>query len=364
MDNNRYKILIVDDIEDNLTIVEKVLNSDGYTTKKARDGLTALRLVSEEQYDLVLLDIMMPIMSGIEVCRYMKVDPETAGIPVIFLTANADRETLTKAYSVGGSDYIRKPFFKEELLARVSARLKLRDYEKNLEQKVDERTKEISDTQVKLMHVLGGISEGHSKETYLHVKRVTEFTYKLASLYGMSESQAKMLKNASSLHDIGKLGVRDTILHKEAKLTSKEYKEIQKHVSLGVDMVKHSELPLFKAATIVIEQHHEKYDGTGYPNQLKGEKIHIYGRIVALADVFDALLHKRSYKTSWTLNEVITYIKAMSGKHFDPKLIKIFCDNIDAFLEIYNMKLDKEDMAGKMNSKKRGKIMEWLLGTR
>jgi len=360
MENSKYKILIVDDIEDNLTIVEKVLENGGYTTQKARDGLSALRLVREEEYDLVLLDIMMPVMSGMEVCRYLKVEPKTASIPVIFLTANADRETLTKAYSVGGSDYIRKPFFKEELLARVHTRLKLRDYEKNLEQKVLDRTKEISDTQIKLMHILGGISEGHSKETYLHVKRVTEFTYKLAKLYGMDENEALMLKNASSLHDIGKLGVSDSILHKHSKLSTKEYKAIQEHVIYGVDMLKHSSLPLFKAAVIVVEQHHERYDGEGYPNKLKGDKIHIYGRIVALADVFDALLNKRSYKNVWSLPEVIRYIKDMSGKHFDPALIKIFCDNIDEFLAIYKLKLDKETMDGELNSKKRGSIMQWL----
>ncbi len=358
----KYNILIVDDVADNLVIVEKILISDGYSIEKAVDGLSALRLVNERDFDLILLDIMMPIMSGLDVCRYLKVDPKTASIPVIFLTANADRDTLTKAYSVGGSDYIRKPFFKEELLARVSSRLKLRDYEKNLEQKVELRTKEISDTQVKLMHVLGGISEGHSVETYLHVKRVTEFTYKLAKLYGMDDQEAKMLKDASSLHDIGKLGVRDNILHKRDKLTKKEYKEMQKHVVFGVDMLKYSELPLFKAATIVVNQHHEKYDGTGYPHKLKGTNIHIYGRIVALADVFDALLNKRSYKEKWTQQEVISYIKDMSGKHFDPNLINIFTKNIDVFLNIYDLKPEAEVITTKINSKKRGKIMEWLLG--
>jgi len=362
--NSKYNILIVDDVEDNLTIVQKILQTDGYITTIATDGLSALRLINSNEYDLILLDIMMPIMSGIDVCRHLKVEPKTASIPIIFLTANADRKTLTKAYNVGGSDYIRKPFFKEELLARVSSRLKLRDYEKNLEEKVEQRTQEISDTQVKLMHVLGGISEGHSEETYLHVKRVTEITYKLALLYGMHEEEAKMLKNASSLHDIGKLGIRDTILHKRGILNSKEYREMKKHVSLGVEMLKYSELPLFKTATIVVEQHHEKFDGTGYPHQLKAGQIHIYGRIVALADVFDALTHKRVYKDSWTQGEVLSYLKGMSGKHFDPNLVKIFFDNIDDFLGIYGMKLEKEDLNTKLHSKKRGKIMEWLLGRR
>ena len=361
MNNSKYTILIVDDVRENLLLVENVLANAGYKSKSASDGLTALRLVKEKHYDLILLDIMMPIMGGIETCRYLKVDPTTASIPVIFLTASTDRETLTKAYSVGGSDYIRKPFFKEELLARVAMRIKLRDYEKNLELKVHQRTKEISDTQIQLMHVLGGIAEGHSEDTYRHVKRVSEFTYRLALLYGMDKKEASLLKNAASLHDIGKLGVTDSILHKKSSLDKKEYKEMQKHSSFGADMLKHSKLPLFKTATIVAYQHHEKYDGSGYPNRLIGEDIHIYARIVAIADVFDALLFSRSYKKGWEIEEVLAYLKDMSGKHFDPYLIDTFFKNINIFLKIYNLEIEKIESERGLNKKKRGKIMEWLL---
>jgi len=364
INNSKYNILVVDDVKENLTLVKRILEDSNYKTQSARDGLAALRLVKKYKIDLILLDIMMPIMSGIEVCRYLKVEPSTASIPVIFLTANADKDTLTKAYSVGGSDYIRKPFFKEELLARVNTRLQLRDYEKNLEKKVLERTKEISDTQVQLVNVLGGIAEGHSKETHSHVKRVTLFTYKLALLSGMSKEEAKLLKDASSLHDIGKLGISHTVLHKNGVLTGREYKEMQKHVKLGASMLARSSLPLFKVAKIVVEQHHEKYDGSGYPNKLKGEEIHIYGRIVAIADVFDALSFKRVYKESWTEEEVLVYIRDMSGKHFDPKLIALFFENIDGFLEIYNIQIEKEKLEQSLNMKKRGKIMEWLLKER
>jgi len=364
INNSKYNILVVDDVKDNLTLVKRILEDANYKTQSARDGLSALRLVKKYKIDLILLDIMMPIMSGIEVCRYLKVEPSTASIPVIFLTANADKDTLTKAYSVGGSDYIRKPFFKEELLARVNTRLSLRDYEKNLEQKVTERTKEIADTQVQLMNVLGGIAEGHSKETHSHVKRVTLFTYKLALLCGMSKDEAKLLKDASSLHDIGKLAVSNTVLHKDGVLTKKEYKEMKTHAGLGASMLDHSSLPLFRAAKIVAGEHHEKYDGSGYPKGLKGENIHIYGRIVAIADVFDALSFKRSYKNSWTKEEVLVYIKDMSGKHFDPKLINLFFENIDGFLEIYNIQIQKEKLEQSMNVKKRGTIMEWLLKER
>ena len=361
MTNSKYTILVVDDVRENVVLVDKILKNAGYSTVTASDGLTTLRVAHEQEIDLILLDIMMPIMSGIEACRYLKADHATSSIPVIFLTANADRDTLTKAYKVGGNDYIRKPFFKEELLARVESRLKLRDYEKNLENKVQERTKEISDTQIQLMLVLGGIAEGHSSETHLHVKRVTEFTYKLARLYGMDEKEAKELKDASSLHDIGKLGIKDHILHKNATLTKPEYKEMQKHAKLGVSMLDEAKLPLFETAKIVAGQHHEKYDGSGYPYGLKGEEIHIYGRIVALADVFDALSFKRSYKKSWSKEEVLDYIQDMSGKHFDPVLVKLFFDNLDEFLEIYNIQIEKGKLNKKIQTKKRGKIMEWFL---
>ena len=364
INNSKYNILVVDDVKENLALVKRILDDSNYKTQTAPDGLTALRLVKNHKVDLILLDIMMPVMSGIEVCRYLKVEPSTASIPVIFLTANADKATLTKAYSVGGSDYLRKPFFKEELLARVNTRLRLRDYEKNLEQKVEERTKEIADTQVQLMNVLGGIAEGHSKETHSHVKRVTLFTYKLALLWGMSKEEAKLLKDASSLHDIGKLGINNNILHKEGILTKQEYKAMQEHSKLGASMLGQSSLPLFKAARIVACEHHEKYDGSGYPNKHKGDNIHIYGRIVAIADVFDALSFKRSYKNSWTEEEVLVYMKDMRGKHFDPKLIDLFFENIDDFLKIYNIQIQKDKLEKSLNMHKRSKIMEWLLKER
>ncbi len=359
MKNSKYKILIVDDVPENVKLVATILSKVDYVTETANDGLTALRLVKESKYDLILLDIMMPIMGGLETCRYLKVDPASASIPVIFLTASDDKNILTKAYNVGGVDYLKKPFFKEELLARVSSHIKLRDYEKNLEDKVAQKTKEISDTQVKLMHTLGGIAEGHSKETQMHVKRVSEFTYLLATLHGLDEKEAMMLKNASSLHDIGKLGIRDKILMKASSLTNAEYREIKKHTTIGAQMLNHSDLPLLKSATIVCMQHHENYDGSGYPNSLKGEDIHIYGRIVAIADVFDALSFKRCYKDGWTQEEVLAHIKKMSGKSFDPKLVDLFFNNIDKFLQIYNMELSKAN--SRVTKKRMNKLVDWLL---
>jgi len=364
MADKKHNILIVDDIEDNRRIVEGILKMNGYKTVSVSDGVSALRMIKKESFDLILLDIMMADMSGLEVCRYLRIDPENANIPVIFLTANSDRDTITKAYKVGGSDYIKKPFYKEELLARVETRLNLRDYEKNLEETVIKRTQEIHETQVQLMHILGSVAEGHSEETQYHVKRVAAFSYKLAVLYGLDEQEANLLKDASFLHDIGKIAIPDSILHKQGVLTNSEYKKMKQHAALGADMLKHSHLPLFKAAKIVAEEHHEKWDGTGYPKGLKGEQIHIYGRIVAIADVFDALSFKRAYKDKWENSEVLSYMKDMSGKHFDPKLIELFFDNIDDFLKIYNLHIQKIELDKKYNVRTRKSIMDWLLQRR
>jgi len=361
MDKSKYTILVVDDVIENVMIIDKVLSRAGYTIVSANDGIEALQMADKEKVDLILLDIMMPKLSGIDVCRYLKVEPETSAIPVIFLTASDDKKMLSLAYKVGGSDYIRKPFFEDELLARVRNSLSLRDYEKELENKIIEKTEDIADTQIEMMHTLGGIAEGHSPETFKHVKRVTEFTYLLGTLYGLDKKEAIFLRDASSLHDIGKLGIIDSILHKQGTLTKAEFKIMKKHVDFGVEILEKSNLPLFKIAKIVAGEHHEKYDGSGYPHKLKGEEIHIYGRIVAIADVFDALSFKRAYKDSWTTEDVLAYMRDMSGKHFDPKLIKIFFDNIEKFLKIYDINNEKIKFDKKMKSSTKTKIMNWLL---
>jgi putative two-component system response regulator len=340
-ENAHYKVLIVDDVDTNLDLASSILNSAGYITKTASSGMRAIELAKESRYDLILLDIMMPIMSGIETCITLKKHGLIESTPVIFFTASDDNKLLAKAYSVGGVDYIRKPFFKEELLARVNNHIKIKNYERNLVGMVEEKTKEISQTQVQLMYILGAISDGHSEETHLHVKRVSEFTYLLARLYGLSQEESLILKDASTLHDIGKLGVSSSILHKADKLTDLEYEEMKKHPELGSKMLADSSLPLFKAASIVCLEHHEQYNGMGYPNALKGENIHIYGRIVAIADVFDALSFKRSYKESWSQERVLTYIDSLKGTYFDPQLVDIFFEHLDKFLEIYDYEVEK-----------------------
>ena len=336
MSNEQFTIMIVDDVAENVKILQSILRSEGYSVTTAANGFEALKIVKQHVFDLILLDIMMPEISGLEVCRYLKIDPRTSSIPVIFLTASSDKNILTKAFNVGGIDYIRKPYFKEELLARIKAALKIRRYEKGLEEEVQRRTQEMQEAQIHLMKMLGGVAEGHSIETYQHVRRVADVTYKLAKHYGIDEEKAQRLKYASYLHDIGKIGIRDYILHKEDKLTKEEFEEIKKHPTLGAAMLEGVKLPLFEVAKIVSKEHHEKFDGSGYPNGLKGEEIHIYARIVAIADVFDALASRRSYKVGWSMNDTLAFFKEQSGKHFDPNLIDILFEHIDDFLSLYD----------------------------
>ena len=193
---------------------------------------------------------------------------------------------------------------------------------------------EIEKTQKEIIYTMGEIGETRSKETGNHVKRVAEYSELLALEYGISEEEAQMLKMASPMHDIGKVAIPDSILNKPGRHTTEEFKVMQTHSTLGYEMLNKSERPIIKAAAIVAHEHHEKWDGSGYPNGLIGDKIHIYGRITAIADVFDALGSKRVYKEAWELDKILELFEKEKGKHFDPDLVDIFFNKLDQFLEI------------------------------
>jgi len=217
----------------------------------------------------------------------------------------------------------------------------LDSYKNSLEDRVEETTKEIKllykeieDTQKELIFTMGAIGESRSQETGNHVKRVAEYTDLLAEGYGLNRSEIDILKQASPMHDIGKIGIPDSILNKPSRLTEEEFIVMKEHSQLGFDMLKHSNRILLKSAAIVAHQHHEKWDGTGYPQKLEGEDIHIYGRITALADVFDALGSDRVYKKAWSDEKIIQHFVEQKGLHFDPKLVDIFLKNLKNVFEI------------------------------
>ena len=325
-DNKVFHILCVDDTPTNLHLVKNVLDKHGYKVTLAQSGAEAIAyLKTNHRVDLILLDIMMPEMDGYEVCRILKTQrSKISKIPIIFLTAISDIEGVSKGFDVGGVDYITKPFRPKELLARITTHLKLKFLE---EQKLQE-------TELELVYMMSTLADKHCEETSGHVERVAEYSKLIAKLLGYGEEQAELIKKASALHDIGKVTTPDHILHKPGKHTDEEFLIMKEHAQAGYEILQKSKLPLMQIASIIAHQHHEKWDGSGYPNGFKGKEIHILGRIVAVADVLDALSSSRKYKEGWDLDEIFAFLKSQSAKHFDPRIVDIFMDNFGLFLEI------------------------------
>ena len=233
-------------------------------------------------------------------------------------------------------DKLTKDLKRNQKIMDRSDKQQRREYDELQKKFIEVETlkKEIEDTQKEVVFTMGAIGESRSKETGNHVKRVAEYTYLLAKYYGLSEKECEMLKQASPMHDIGKVAIPDAILNKPGRFDADERSIMETHAQLGYDMLKYSNRSLLKMASTVAYEHHEKYNGTGYPNQLAGEEIHIYGRITALADVFDALGSARVYKEAWSDERIFKMFKEERGEHFDPKLIDIFFENLDSFLVI------------------------------
>jgi len=342
-------ILIVDDVADNIQVAMNILHEDNYAFSFASSGSKALALLNDKQadsYDLILLDIMMPGMDGFEVCRQLKASSRWKDVPIIFLTARADIESITTGYEVGGVDYVTKPFHAAELLARVKSNLELYQAKKTLKQqnislaikgKLEQKRllSELEENQKELIWMLTELMEATSDETGKHVRRVAEVSSLLAKYHpSLTDTDADILFHASPMHDIGKITIPHEILHKPSRYTEEEFLIMQAHTSNAYQLLSRSKRKYVKAAAVIAHQHHEKWNGKGYPRQLKGDDIHIYGRIVALADVFDALSHGRCYKKLWEFDEVVTYIQEHSGTQFDPQLVDIFMAHLDEFLAI------------------------------
>jgi len=320
----RFSILIVDDAPKNIQVVANILGDEKYGISYATNGKQALGLIEENNFDMVLLDVMMPEMDGYEVCREIKKNNLHNDMPVIFITAKTDKESLVEAFDAGGQDYITKPFNSSELVVRVETHLRLKAFEDSQKVVIDNAlaelnilNKEIIETQKEVIFTMGSIGETRSKETGLHVKRVAEYSRLFALLLGMDNYEANLVAMASPMHDIGKVGIPDSILNKKGRLTVDEFEIMKTHVTIGYDMLKHSERPIMRTAAIIALEHHEKWDGSGYPEGRGGKDIDLYGRITALADVFDALGSDRCYKKAWEDDKIFELLKDQSGKHFD-----------------------------------------------
>jgi putative two-component system response regulator len=328
-------ILVVDDIKANIDILIAALRDD-YRIKFALNGKNALALAAKFNPDLILLDVMMPEMNGFEVCETLKRDMVTKNIPIIFVTANNTADDEVRGLKAGAVDYITKPIIPVVVQSRVKTHLRLANQEKHLYKEVKEKTLELFNTQVEIINVLGRAAEYKDNETGKHVQRVAKYSRFLALNYGISEHDAELLELAAPMHDIGKIGIQDDILKKKGRLDNAERQIMCEHARIGSEILGEQKSEMLQYATIIAEQHHEHWNGNGYPYGLKGEEIHIFGRIVAVADVFDALTSKRPYKEAWSVERARDLIVSERGKQFDPQIVDIFFENFEEIINIKN----------------------------
>ncbi|MBT4289154.1 MAG: two-component system response regulator [Deltaproteobacteria bacterium] len=335
-ENSNCNILVVDDTEANIDILVDALSPD-YEVSVAMDGQSALDDVKENIPDLILLDIMMPGMDGYEVCRQLKENPETHHIPIVFLTAMTGDEDEAKGLGLGAIDYITKPFNQELVKSRIKNHLELKLLQDHLEKQVRLRTKQLEQTQEATIITLATLAEYRDPETGGHIKRTQNYVQLLAKSLQthdnfksfLTDDFIELLYKSAPLHDIGKVGVPDHILLKPGKLTDEEFVEMKKHTIYGRNSIAAAEKMLgddsfLKIAKEIAEFHQEKWDGSGYPHSLKGEDIPISARLMAIADVYDALISKRVYKPPFTHTKAVNIIKEGSGSHFDPIMVATF----------------------------------------
>jgi putative two-component system response regulator len=330
-------ILVVDDVPANLTLLSGMLREKGHRVRPVPSGKLALKAIKNEPPELILLDISMPEMDGFEVCSILKKDVRFRDIPIIFISALGEMLDKIKAFSIGGVDYVTKPFQVAEVEARVETHLKLRRYQAGLEALVKEQVKEISDLQISAIFALSKLVESRDQETGKHLERVQIFCKLIAEKLGREEKYSdiidaaftKNIFNASPLHDIGKVASPDYILLKPGPLTPEEFEKMKNHTIVGSNTLEAVRKIYRKNAFInmgisIARSHHERWDGNGYPEGLKGEEIPVAARIMAIADVYDALRSKRCYKEPFAREQSIEIIRDGNGAQFDPFVVKAF----------------------------------------
>ncbi len=333
----RSRILVVDDVTMNVELFTAILKDD-YDVICASDGEQGIELALRENPDLILLDVMMPGIDGYEACKVLKKDPRTKSIPVLFVTALGQIQDEARAFEAGGADFITKPVAPVVVRARVRTQLELHSQMKNLEAIVRQRTAEVEKTKLEIIKKLGRAAEFRDNETGLHVVRMGLYGERIAAAYGLSEEDSTLFLEALPMHDIGKIGIRDSILLKPGRLDDEEMAEMRKHCEIGARILSseasdQSSDPL-ELATSCALTHHERWDGKGYPYGLSGDKIPLIGRIATVADVFDALTSKRPYKEAWPVEKASAEVDKSAGIQFDPDIVKAFDKALPEILEI------------------------------
>ncbi len=356
-------VLAVDDEPFNLDLIGLAfLDNVDVKIVEAVNGQDALDKIPSVHPDVILLDLRMPVMDGLQTLEVLKNDKELAKIPVIVVTANTEEKH--RALKQGANDFLSKPIDTEELKLRTynqahlyKGQKELEYLNQNLNMLVEEKTKDLADalafareTEYEISLRLGKASEYRDLETGMHIKRMSRYSALLGKLWGMDKEEEELLLYASPLHDIGKIGIPDAILLKPAKLDESEFQVMQQHAAIGGLMLEDGDkYPIIKAGKIIASQHHEKVDGSGYPKGLQGDEIHIYAKIVAIADVFDALSSKRVYKDAFPLEKTLAILEDGRNTHFDSELLDLFFHNIDAFLKIKEEYPDSEEIPHILN---------------
>ena len=326
------RILIVDDQRPNVMLLEKMLGAQGY---RRLIGITDARevdaLQEQHDFDLILLDLNMPHRDGFEVIEALRRAAPERYPPILVLTAQSDPESRLRALELGARDFLTKPFDYMEVLSRIRNLLEVRMLHKRvveqnaeLEERVRDRTRELHDTRLEIIRRLGRAAEYRDNETGYHILRMSHYAARLARAVGLDEAECDMLLDASPMHDVGKIGIPDRILLKPGKLDADEWEVMKTHARIGADILTGHDSPLMRMAALIAVTHHEKWDGSGYPEGLVGEAIPLVGRITAVCDVFDALTTVRPYKKAWSIEDAFAFIREQSGSHFDPRLAEVF----------------------------------------
>lgn len=337
-------ILLVDDNSTNVALLEKLLANQGFrNVDSTTDPFNVMPILKTQEIDLLILDLSMPGMSGFDVMHAIRKAELPYWVPIIVLTAHDDKEARLRALSLGARDFILKPFNNMETLNRIRNTIELKlmhanlaTQNKNLDAKVRERTKELEDAQIEILRALSRAAECKDNETGNHTIRMARYAQLIALEYGMPEIDALDLFYASPMHDVGKIGIGDNILLKPGKLTEDEFAIMKQHTTLGFNILTGhgggTRSKLVCLAASIALNHHEKWNGQGYPNGTAGTNIPLPARIVAIADVFDALTVKRPYKPAWPNEEAIAYIKDQANKQFDPELVDAFIRALPSIL--------------------------------
>jgi putative two-component system response regulator len=354
---DKQVILVVDDQPQNVELLEAYLARQDYEIVTAVNGEEALGKIFSNQIDLILLDVMMPGMDGFEVIRRVRQDEEKRLLPIILVTALKEKEDRVKGIEAGCDDFISKPVDKMELLARVRSLLKVKayndllsNYRTELESEVTSRTEELKHALEKIkaasletIYRLSVASEYKDKDTGAHIKRMSRYSAAVARRMGLTESTIETILYAAPMHDVGKLGIPDMILVKPGMLDPMEWEIMKQHTVIGAKILKGSDAEFIRLGETIALSHHEKWDGSGYPQSLAGIEIPIAGRITAIADVFDALTTKRPYKEPFSVEKSLAIIKVGRGSHFDPDVVDAFFAIQDEILTIKKQYSDDDD---------------------